>query len=94
MCAPVTFPNVDPEHWALIEAKLRAAGIQIATDKGTIAIDSTELQWDYQAATETLTVQCTHKLFVLPCGKVNATIQNLFFSTLRTALLRQNRKKP
>ncbi len=91
MCDPVIFPNVSPEHWALIESKVRAAGIAVESDHGTITIDSTELQWDYDASSEVLVVQCFHKLFILPCSRVNAQIQNLFFSTLRTALLRQQK---
>jgi len=93
MCDPVTFPNVSPAHWMLIEAKIKIAGIRIEADHGTVEIDSTELIWDYERLTETLTVQCVHKLFILPCARVNAKIQELFFSTLRTALLKQ-RKQP
>jgi len=94
MCDPVTFPNVNPEHWDLIESKVKESGIILNADHGTVQIESTELLWDYQRETETLTVQCTHKLFILPCARVNAKIQELFFSTLRTALLKQKAKQP
>ncbi len=81
MCDPVIFHGITPELWASIETQVKAAGIDVESDQGNAHVGPTEISWNHDPAHETLTVQCQKHLFLIPCGTVNAKIQDLFHKT-------------
>jgi len=81
MCDPVIFDNVDPKLWALIEAEAKSAKINIVQFSGSVHIDSTDINWNYDGK-NTLTVQCTHHVFFVSCKMVNDEIKKLFSSLM------------
>ncbi len=81
MCDPITFHDITPSMWAGIETKLKAAGIEVDHDQGTVYVGPTELQWDFDATQETVTVTCLHKLFILSCDAVYRKIEDLLQKT-------------
>lgn len=75
MCDPLTFPNIARNQWTAIEAKLTIRHILVQTDIGTVKLGPADVRWDYDEATETLTVQCMSKPMLAPCGAVNARLE-------------------
>ncbi len=82
MCDPVIFPNIRPALWASIETQVRAAGIDVEHDQGVAHVGPTDIQWDYEPSTQSLTVQCLHKPWIASCGMVNQKITDLFQKAL------------
>ncbi len=78
MCDPIVFSSVSATQWDALKSRIQSAGIALTLDHGTVHVGPAELAWDHDPTTETLTVTCTHKLFVLPCATVTKKIRDLF----------------
>lgn len=80
MCDPIYFPNVTPEVFADICARVEAGtGAQIAGNlSGRIEHSGCAFQWVYDVAAQQLRVQCVNKPFFFPCESVNAKLEELF----------------
>ncbi len=46
-------------------------------DQGSVSKDGITVTWDYEADSQTLTIQCTAAPFFLSCGTINSTIHNV-----------------
>lgn len=81
-CAAQVFDGVSPEQFACLQGKASEQGIQMAGDQGSASKDGITVTWDYEADSQTLTIQCTASPFYLSCGTINSTIHNFVDSCL------------
>jgi len=77
-CASQTFSNVSPTKWACLKTKISAAGYAIGSDQGSVSDQGYTIAWRYDAAAQTLTLQCLDSPWWVPCSAVNAKIHDLF----------------
>jgi len=76
-CAAQVFTGVSPQKFACLQGKAATQGIAINGDQGSASKDGITVAWNYEAGSETLTIQCTSAPFFLNCGTINSTIHNL-----------------
>jgi hypothetical protein len=78
-CQPVTYPGVDASKWACVkDAVSRAYGLSIDSDRGEASARGFTLNWRYNAAEQSLFVQCSKKPFVVTCGMVTNRLNTEF----------------
>lgn len=77
-CAVQTFPNVSPSKWACLKAKISANGYPVTADQGSTTANGFTIAWNYDSATQELSIQCTDSPWYAACGLVNAKIHDLF----------------
>jgi hypothetical protein len=78
MCDPITFENITPDRFTALQQKAAsAAGIAISGDTGEASADGVTIQWNYDPASERLTMQCTDKPMFVPCSLINAKIGSM-----------------
>jgi hypothetical protein len=76
-CDPLTFSGVDATRWACAKDVVRSEyGITIESDHDEVSKQGFTLTWAYDAAAQTLGIQCSKKPFVIPCGVVNDRIKS------------------
>ena len=73
-CATQVFEGVTPDKWDLLVSKAKALGVEIDSDSGSYSRDGFTGQWDYDRATNELSIQCTDKPFFIACGLVNSKV--------------------
>jgi hypothetical protein len=76
-CAAQVFTGVSPEKFACLQGKAADQGITMDGDQGSVSKDGITVTWDYEADSQTLTIQCTAAPFFLSCGTINSTIHNV-----------------
>ena len=76
-CAAQVFTEVSSEKFACLQEKAADQGIAIDGDQGSASKDGIIITWDYEADSQTLTIQCTAAPFFLSCGTINVTIHDL-----------------
>ena len=81
MCDAIEFPDVTPEAWNAIEQRLVALNLDIsaeelAADAGEATIKGCKIDWKY--ADGKLTVWCSKKPMLYPCGPINDKIREAF----------------
>jgi hypothetical protein len=81
-CAAQTFSNVTPAQFDCLSQKASAAGINISGNTGTASQDGITVEWTFDPAATTLTIQCTSAPFYVPCAMINAKISDLVESCL------------
>ena len=75
-CDPLTYSGVDASKWACAKDVVsREYGISIASDRGEASERGFTLKWTYDAAEQTLQIQCSKKPFLVPCGIVNNRVR-------------------
>jgi hypothetical protein len=82
-CAMQTFSNVTQSAWQSVKQTVAAKfGLQITTDFGNITADGFTVYWNYDAATEMLSIQCTDRPFFIPCSMINPEIHEMVEAAL------------
>jgi hypothetical protein len=76
-CAAQVFSGIDQRRFARLSAKAEAEGIFISGNVGSATQGKITIAWDYDPATETLTLQCTDAPFYLGCVFINSNIHSL-----------------
>jgi hypothetical protein len=72
----LTYSGVDASKWACAKDVVsREYGISIASDRGEASERGFTLKWTYDAAEQTLQIQCSKKPFLVPCGIVNNRVR-------------------
>ncbi len=75
-CAAQVFTEFSPEKFTCLQEKVADQGIAIDGHQGSASKDGITIAWDYEADSQTLTIQCTAAPFYLSCGTINVTIHN------------------
>jgi hypothetical protein len=84
-CDAQTFSGITQEHFDRLAQKAQSAlAITISGDAGSASRDGITIAWDYDRASQTLTIQCTEKPFFPTCGMIASQIQSLVDGCLRS----------
>jgi hypothetical protein len=77
-CDRLEYEGVDAAKWAQAQTTIsREYGIEIDSEQGEQSKSGFTLSWTYDAAAQTLAIQCVDKPFLIPCGVVNSRIAGL-----------------
>jgi hypothetical protein len=77
MCSPVVINGVDSAEWArIVAAAASRAGFGVTGDRGTYDGHGFRVSWDYEPASETLTVTVMDMPPLLSCDYVNQMIEH------------------
>jgi hypothetical protein len=76
-CEAQTFSGITQEHFACLLQKAQSSGINISGNSGTASRDGITLTWNYDSASQVLTIQCTEKPIFLLCGVITSQINDL-----------------
>lgn len=77
MCDPVTFPCFSALQFDNLMAKARAEGLELSGEAGEADYKGVTVSWLYNPEREELTLTCTKKPWLYPCGKVNDKLKEL-----------------
>ena len=75
-CAAQVFIGITREKFTCLQGKAAEQGIAIDDDQGTVSKDGVTGTWNFDSASQTLTIQCTSSPFFLGCGTINGAIHN------------------
>jgi hypothetical protein len=81
-CPTQLFENVTPTQFDCLSQKASAAGINISGNAGSATQDGITVEWTFDPAAATLSIQCTSAPFFVPCGTINSKISDLVQSCL------------
>jgi len=77
-CDAHTFNGVTPEEFACIARKAeQESGLTLSGNNGSALAPGISVNWNFDPASYTLTIQCMDKPFLLPCATINSQIRNL-----------------
>jgi hypothetical protein len=79
-CAAQVFSNFTVDRFARLKAKAAAEGLSLDRPAGTFTHTGFTFTWAYDAAAQSLTIQCIKGPFFPGCGSINASIHNLIDS--------------
>ena len=83
-CPAQVFVSITREQFDMIVAKAAAAGINLTgAMSGEASHADFTVQWHFDAAAATFTVQCTRRPFLATCGMINDRIRELVLSSTR-----------
>jgi hypothetical protein len=73
-CPMLTFNSLSKAAWEELQQLGAPYGVVIDTDVGSIDKAGFVAHWNYNAATQTLSVQCTEHPFIVSCATIVAQI--------------------
>jgi hypothetical protein len=76
-CAAQTFTGITQSHFDALARKVSAAGVRVDGPTGTGSRNGFTVVWIYDAAGQTLVIQCTDSPFSVTCGSINQRIHDL-----------------
>jgi len=83
-CAMLTYNNVTPAAWAAIVAEAAKMNITINGDGGSASAQGFTVQWNYDRAAQTLSLQCVDSPFFVSCSLINAHLNDAVERCLAT----------
>ncbi|HEU5351602.1 MAG TPA: hypothetical protein VFU55_08395 [Terracidiphilus sp.] len=82
---PLVFSPVSPAQFAHLSLQAQASGIQISGNSGSAAKFGVEVAWQFDAATQQLTLQCLKTPFFVSRDSVEARLRALVRQSLASA---------
>jgi hypothetical protein len=77
-CPAQTFSGITPEQFACIAQKAEAAtGVVISGNSGSASQSGITIAWNYNPASQALTIQCTEKPFFPTCGMITSQVESI-----------------
>ena len=76
-CPALSFANVRPDQFAVLQKKAQASGIPLEGNSGTSSSFGGRFEWKYDPATLALTITVIQPPFLMNCESVNARISAL-----------------
>ena len=83
-CAVQTFQAVTQAHFDCLVQKASGWGIIVSGIEGQSSKDGITVRWKFDAASQTLELQCLDSPFFLSCGLINNRIHDLVDSCVTT----------
>ena len=84
-CEVQTFNSVTAQQFACIAQRAQdETGLVLSGSSGEASAQGTTIKWNFDPVSQVLTIECTEKPFLVPCGIISSTIQNLVESCLRS----------
>ncbi len=93
-CAMQTYNNVTQAAWEAAKQAAARFGVQITAVSDNATSDGFTVHWSYDAATQTLSIQCTDSPFWAPCSTINAEINSMVEATLNQHNIAMTRMVP
>jgi len=82
-CEAQTFNSVTTQQFAYLAQKAQEeTGLVLAGNSGEASAQGITIKWNFDPASQVLTIECIDKPFLMPCGIISSTIQNLVESCL------------
>lgn len=75
-CAMLSYNNVTQAAWNCGIQTAAQYGVTITTPSGSATVNGFTIAWNYNAAQQTLTLQCTDSPFWAPCSTINSHIND------------------
>ena len=75
-CEKQVFGPVTREQFGVLLEKGAAMGVPIAGESGQATQSGVTVSWAYDAASGTLTLECTDRPFFVPCSMIDGKIQS------------------
>jgi hypothetical protein len=75
-CSMLTFTNVAQAAWDNLKQIGTNYGVPITSDAGSVSKDGFTVTWNYNAAAQTLAIQCTESPLLVSCSEINSQINN------------------
>ena len=76
-CELQTFSGITQAHFACLLQKAQSSGINITGNSGAASGSGITVEWNYDPASQVLTIQCTDKPVFLGCGVITSQIRDL-----------------
>ncbi len=76
-CPQILATGVTPEKYQTLLATAKAQGLDLTGVIGATTYQGLDFTWTYDAAAETLTIQCTAKPIFVPCSMIESRIRAL-----------------
>jgi len=77
-CEAQTFSGITQEHFDCLVQKAQSSfGITISGDSGSSSQSGVTISWDYDRASQSLTIQCTDKPVFLLCGIITSQVSDM-----------------
>jgi hypothetical protein len=73
--SPQVFQGVAPEQYARLVQKARSAGIEMSGESGRASRMGVEVEWNYSAAKQELTLTCIRTPFFMSAQDVNEKLR-------------------
>jgi hypothetical protein len=77
MTPPQTFSGISPDRFARLTTQARAAGIEIDSNSGSATKFGVHVGWNYDPATEQLTLQCLSTPFFIQPADIDNRLRAL-----------------
>jgi hypothetical protein len=76
-CPPITFSEISEEKYQALLATAQAQGLALVGIHGDTTYQGLDFTWNYDAATQSLTIHCTGKPIFIPCSMIESRIRAL-----------------
>jgi hypothetical protein len=76
-CPPIAFNSMTAEKFAALIQTAQSQGLAITGPTGSTSYQGMSFTWNYDPATESLTLQCTEKPIFIPCSMIESRIRAL-----------------
>ena len=76
-CPEIVATGVTPEKYRTLLATAKAQGLDLSGETGSTTYQGLDFTWTYDAAGESLTIQCTGKPIFVPCSMIESRIRAL-----------------
>jgi hypothetical protein len=76
-CPAITLTGITTEKYQTLLAKAAAQGLELAGPSGSTGFQGMQFTWNYDAASDSLTIQCTDKPIFVPCSMIESRIRSL-----------------
>jgi hypothetical protein len=69
------FEGLSPERYETLVQTVKAQGLELTGVAGSTTFQGMDFTWSYVQESCTLTIQCTSKLFFVPCSMIEERIR-------------------
>ena len=76
-CPEIVATGINPEKYQTLLATAKAQGLDLSGVTGSTTYQGLDFTWTYDAAGESLTIQCTGKPIFVPCSMIESRIRAL-----------------
>jgi hypothetical protein len=76
-CPAMTFSEIGPEKYQSLLATAKSQGLDLSGETGSTTYQGLDFSWTYEAAAQSLTIQCTGKPIFVPCSMIESRIRAL-----------------
>lgn len=76
-CPEIVATGITPEKYQTLLATAKAQGLDLTGATGSTSYQGLDFTWTYDAAGQSLTIQCTGKPIFVPCSMIESRIRAL-----------------